>query len=100
MGNHNKSKEVSLDSIVSAPAFRQGVKHYRKNVAPIFDMPHMLAGSGRQNTMLSYEWGRMFAAYAEGVGVALDETKFFINRKLKAEVRELASDAYYSDVFR
>lgn len=100
MGNQYKGKRVSLDSIVSAPAFRQGVKHYRKNVAPIFDMPHMLAGSGRQNTMWSYERGRLFAAYAEGVGVALDETKFFINRKLKAEVRELARDAHNADVFR
>jgi hypothetical protein len=100
MGNQYKGKLVTLDRIVSAPAFRQGVKHYRRGIAPIFDMPHMLAGSGIINNMWSYERGRMFAAYAEGVGVALDETKFFINRKLKSEVRELAHNAHSADVFR
>ena len=97
--NQVTGNRVSLDSIVKAPAFRQGVNHYRTGTAPIFDEPWQVAGRGRQNTMWSYERGRLFAAYAKGCGLDIDERAFFNARRLDWRISKLAHDAFYAGVF-
>lgn len=99
MANHTYGERVSLDSIVKTPAFRQGVNHYRTGTDPIFDEPWQVAGRGRQNTMWSYERGHLFAAYAKGCGIDLDERAFFNARRLDWRISNLAHDAYYAGVF-
>lgn len=100
MSNTSSTSMVSVSSIVRAPAFRQGFDHYCKGVAPIFDEPHKVAGRGRQNTMWSYEMGRLFAAFLSSEGVQLKSSEFFRERRLTWEVRELASKAFWAGVFR
>lgn len=95
--NYGSSKTSDLSRIVGAPAFRQGVEHYRKGIAPIFDSRFQLKGKGPLNNMWQYERGRQFAAYAEGKGVRLNPNDFFQNRKLRWEIRELASNAFFGD---
>lgn len=90
---------VGLDTIVRAPAFRQGVDHFTKGVEPIFDEPYKVVGRGRQNTMWSYERGRLFAAYARGTGVELNAKEFFRDRRLKWEILKMAKDAYWIGLF-
>jgi hypothetical protein len=92
-------KNVSLDTVIKAPAFRQGVRHYRTGVEPIFDKPYEVEGRGRQNTMWSYERGRLFAAFARGAGTQIDERSFFQDRRLRWEIRDLAREAYWAGVF-
>jgi hypothetical protein len=99
MRNTGRSNNVSLDTIIKAPAFRQGVDHYSKGVEPIFDEPYKVAGRGRQNTMWSYERGRLFAAFARSKGLQLKTSEFFRERRLKWEIRELAREAYWAGVF-
>lgn len=99
MRNTSKSNSVSLDAVVRAPAFRQGVDHYSKGIEPIFDEPRKVAGRGRQNTMWSYERGRLFAAFARSKGLQLKSSEFFRDRRLKWEIERLADEAYWAGVF-
>jgi len=87
---------VTLASVVRAPAFRQGFRHYIKGIEPIFDEPDKLAGRGNiaVNRMWSYERGRAFAAYCKGEGIKLDPGAWFINRRLDWRVVDAAYDAF------
>ena len=97
--SNSGGKNVGLDTVVRARAFRQGVDHYTKGIEPIFDDPWKVTGRGRQNTMWSYERGRLFAAYAQGNGVTLNSKKFFRDRRLKWEIMKMANDAYCIGLF-
>ena len=93
---------VKLASVVRAPAFRQGFKHYCQGIEPIFDEPEKLAGRGDSvtNRMWAYERGRAFAAYCRGEGVQLDPNAWFVNRRLNYRVLDAASDALYCQAIR
>lgn len=86
---------VKLASVVRAPAFRQGFKHYVKGIEPIFDAPEKLEGRGdtAANRMWAYERGRAFAAYCRGEGIQLDPDAWFVNRRLNWRVLDAAGDA-------
>jgi hypothetical protein len=49
--------------------------------------------------MWSYERGRLFAAYAKGCGLDIDERAFFNARRLDWRISKLAHDAFYAGVF-
>lgn len=93
---------VTLASVVRAPAFRQGFKHYARGIEPIFDEPDKLEGRGdiATNRMWAYERGRAFAAYCRGEGIELDPNAWFVNRRLSWRVLDAASDALRCQAIR
>ena len=89
------ARGVTLASVVRAPAFRQGFKHYVMGIEPIFDEPDKLKGrrDTATNRMWAYERGRAFAAYCKGEGIQLDPNAWFINRRLSWRVLDAAAGA-------
>ena len=87
MANYT-GRSVKLASVVRAPAFRQGFRHYVRGIEPIFDEPEKLEGQRdiAANRMWAYERGRAFAAYCQGEGIQLDPSAWFVNRRLNSRL--------------
>ena len=101
MANYT-GRGVTLASVVRAPAFRQGFKHYRQGIKPIFDEPDRLDGRGdiAAKRMWAYERGRAFAAYCRGEGIELDPGAWFVNRRLSGRVLKAAQGALQCQAIR
>ena len=95
------TRQVTLSSVVRAPAFRQGFSDAAASRAPAFD--HAWRGDSRKTAMdkaWAYERGRLFAAYCAGEGIQLDPGAWFVNRRLRWRVLDAAADALRAGAIR
>lgn len=95
-----QTRNVTISSVVRAPAFREGFNDYMKGKPPQFDKDW---SRGRRESPTdkawNYERGRMFGAWLKSKGH--DEIpRWFINRKLNWEIKKLASDAFWEEALR
>jgi len=96
-----KTRNVSLSSVVRAPAFRQGFKDAAAGKPPAFD--HAWPADARKTSTdkaWAYERGRLFAAYCRGAGIQLDPGAWFVNRRLSWRVLDAAGGALRSGAIR
>ena len=95
-----KTRNVSLNSVIRSPAFRQGVSDYIAGRPADFDRDWSAdARKSSTDKAWAYERGRHFAAWVKGQGVdALP--KFFIDRRVNPAITRLVSDAYWAGAIR
>lgn len=95
-----RTRNVSLNSVIRSPAFRQGVSDYLTGRPGDFDRDWPAdARKSPTDKAWSYERGRHFAAWAAGQGVAT-MPKFFIDRRVNPAISKLVRDAYFSGAIR
>ena len=101
MASQVSTRNVTLASVVRAPAFRQGFKDAATGKPPQFDREWQ--GNRRHSPTdqaWSYERGRQFAAFCRGQGIQLDPKAWFVNRRLSWRVLDAAADALRSGAIR
>ena len=101
MASQVSTRNVTLASVVRAPAFRQGFKDAATGKPPQFDRDWQ---SNQRKSALdqarAYERGRHFAAFCRGQGIQLDPKAWFVNRRLSWHVLRAANDALLSGAIR
>jgi len=96
-----QTRQVTLSSVVRAPAFRRGFTDAAAGRGPAFD--HAWPADARKSSTdkaWAYERGRLFAAYCRGEGIQLDPKAWFVNRRLSLHVLDAAADALRSGAIR
>lgn len=97
-----RTRKITLNSVLRAPAFRRGFQDYIAGRPPAFDEDWISDRNASATTKAwAYERGRHFAAWAMGRQLDRDAMPpWFVNRRVNPLIQRAAREALHSGVIR